>query len=302
MSRRITGGLVGDPSLVGTVQISPDSRMTTAPGINLALAPGGSVLLEKDAQLSGQSDLRFADSDSSNWVAFQAPAVITSNVTWTLPAADGTNLQTLTTNGSGTLSWQTTALSLSNENADSATNYLVFTNQTGSLLTSSRISTTNITYQPSTGTLTVAGLTVNGPTRDLRTENVRTSSYTIQLTDRNLTVNMNNTSSATLTVPADSTVNFPVGSVVYVFRSNSGAVRIEGGGGVTLRVAYNTDTAFNMEPREEVWLRKRAANEWVISPVPVSPRVPTSVTGGSVSTSGGFTIHTFTSSDTFNVS
>jgi hypothetical protein len=57
--------------------------------------------------LNAQSDLRFADSDSSNWVAFQAPAAIATNVTWTLPSADGTNGQVLSTNGSGTLSWAT---------------------------------------------------------------------------------------------------------------------------------------------------------------------------------------------------
>ena len=55
--------------------------------------------------LNAQSDLRFADSDSSNWVAFQAPATVASNVTWTLPSADGTADQALVTNGSGTLTW-----------------------------------------------------------------------------------------------------------------------------------------------------------------------------------------------------
>lgn len=59
--------------------------------------------------LPGQADLRLADSDSSNWVAFQAPATIASNVTWTLPNADGTSGQVLQTNGSGTLSWATGA-------------------------------------------------------------------------------------------------------------------------------------------------------------------------------------------------
>ena len=61
--------------------------------------------------LNAQSDLRLADSDSSNWVAFQAPATVASNVTWTLPAADGTSGQTLQTNGSGTLSWSTPSAS-----------------------------------------------------------------------------------------------------------------------------------------------------------------------------------------------
>lgn len=58
-------------------------------------------------QIGSQGDLRFADSDSSNWVAFQAPATVASNVTWTLPSADGTSNQVLSTNGSGTLSWTT---------------------------------------------------------------------------------------------------------------------------------------------------------------------------------------------------
>jgi microcystin-dependent protein len=57
--------------------------------------------------INGQGDLRFGDSDSSNWVAFQAPSTISSNVTWTLPNADGTANQTFTTNGSGVLSWAT---------------------------------------------------------------------------------------------------------------------------------------------------------------------------------------------------
>jgi len=62
-------------------------------------AYGGNVTL------NAQGDLRFADSDSSNWVAFQAPATVASNVTWTLPSADGTSGQALSTNASGTLSW-----------------------------------------------------------------------------------------------------------------------------------------------------------------------------------------------------
>lgn len=57
--------------------------------------------------LNAQNDLRFADADSSNWVAFQGASTISSNVTWTLPAADGTSGQVLSTSGSGTLSWQT---------------------------------------------------------------------------------------------------------------------------------------------------------------------------------------------------
>jgi hypothetical protein len=60
-----------------------------------------------DVTIYAQGDLRLADADSSNWVAFQAPATVASNITWTLPATDGTAGQSLQTNGSGTLSWGT---------------------------------------------------------------------------------------------------------------------------------------------------------------------------------------------------
>ena len=69
----------------------------------------GDLTITGDLTLNAQSDVRFADADSSNWVAFQAPATVTSNVTWTLPAADGTSGQVLSTNGSGALSWATAA-------------------------------------------------------------------------------------------------------------------------------------------------------------------------------------------------
>lgn len=66
---------------------------------------GTDFVLSDDLKLNTQSGLKFADADSSNWVAFKAPTTVSANVTWTLPAADGTSGQVLSTNGSGTLSW-----------------------------------------------------------------------------------------------------------------------------------------------------------------------------------------------------
>ena len=57
--------------------------------------------------IQAQGDLRLADSDSSNWVALQAASAIGSNVTFTLPSADGSDGQMLKTNGSGILSFTT---------------------------------------------------------------------------------------------------------------------------------------------------------------------------------------------------
>jgi hypothetical protein len=50
----------------------------------------------------------YEDTDNgTNYVSFKAPDTIASNVTWTLPATDGTSAQVLQTNGSGVLSFAT---------------------------------------------------------------------------------------------------------------------------------------------------------------------------------------------------
>ena len=63
-----------------------------------------------DFILENQADLRFreASGNGTNYVAFQAPASIGSNITWTLPATDGSSGQAMITNASGTLTWGST--------------------------------------------------------------------------------------------------------------------------------------------------------------------------------------------------
>jgi len=56
--------------------------------------------------LNAQSDLRFADSDSSHYVALQSPASVASSFTLTLPATDAAvSGYVLASDGAGTLSW-----------------------------------------------------------------------------------------------------------------------------------------------------------------------------------------------------
>ena len=96
-----------------TTAATPNSVKSAYDLANAALPKAGGTLTG-DVTLNAQSDLRFADSDSSNWVALQAPATVSSNVTWTLPAADGSANQVLSTNGSGALSWATASGSNAN--------------------------------------------------------------------------------------------------------------------------------------------------------------------------------------------
>ena len=57
--------------------------------------------------MSNGLPIRFQDSSGAPFVALKSPTSVSSNVTFTLPAADGSNGQMLQTNGSGALSFTT---------------------------------------------------------------------------------------------------------------------------------------------------------------------------------------------------
>jgi hypothetical protein len=85
---------------------------TTQLQFNSSGSFGGSANLTWDGsnvQVGAQGDVRFADTDSSNYIALHAPSTVAANVTFTLPATDGTSGQVMTTNGSGALSFATVA-------------------------------------------------------------------------------------------------------------------------------------------------------------------------------------------------
>jgi hypothetical protein len=104
---------------------------------------GGSANLIWDGSnvtIGAQGDLRLADSSGGEYVALQAPTTVASNVTFTLPGADGTADQVLTTNGSGVLSFATIsggaawqAVKTASFNAVAGEGY--FINTTGGVIT-----------------------------------------------------------------------------------------------------------------------------------------------------------------------
>jgi len=58
-------------------------------------------------RLPNRNEVRFGDADNSNYVSLRAGATVASNISFTLPTADGTANQVLTTDGSGALSFAT---------------------------------------------------------------------------------------------------------------------------------------------------------------------------------------------------
>ena len=82
---------------------------------------------------------------------------------------------------------------------------------------------------------------------------------TLELGDRGMVVAMDSSDPHEVTVPLNSTVAFPVGTVVNIYRAGTGAVDIVGEVGVTIRNTGEISEQFG-----EVSLRKRATNEWVL--------------------------------------
>ncbi|MBI5324820.1 MAG: hypothetical protein HZB41_06040 [Ignavibacteriae bacterium] len=98
----ISGGGSGWTVGAGVVYNTTDNIGigTSTPGQKLELFDGN-ILLSNSASAT---ELRFAEPGGIDYTAFKAQAQ-TANVTYTLPSADGTIGQVLTTDGAGLLSW-----------------------------------------------------------------------------------------------------------------------------------------------------------------------------------------------------
>jgi hypothetical protein len=86
-----------------------DLRVEGDTKANLLLVDAGAdtVSIDGTQQLANRTPLRFGDSDNSHYVALRSPATVAANITWDLPATDGTASQAITTNGSSVLGWST---------------------------------------------------------------------------------------------------------------------------------------------------------------------------------------------------
>ena len=67
------------------------------------------------------------------------------------------------------------------------------------------------------------------------TANRQTGSYTLALTDGGLVVEMNVASGNNLTVPPNSSVPFPIGTVIELYQYGAGQTTVVPGSGVTIR-------------------------------------------------------------------
>tara|TARA_Y100001973_G_C5196194_1_gene334418 strand:+ start:53 stop:1669 length:1617 start_codon:yes stop_codon:yes gene_type:complete len=108
-------------STYGTVVASYTTSGTTGGFINLHETKGVKVAANNDliyfggdnSSSNNETELRlssgdpFSSSPTGNYIGLKIPSGLSSDQTYTLPSADGTNGQVLTTNGSGVTSWTT---------------------------------------------------------------------------------------------------------------------------------------------------------------------------------------------------
>jgi hypothetical protein len=108
----------------------------------------------------------------------------------------------------------------------------------------------------STATQTALDAKVNS----LVTIDAETASYTLILTNQDQMVEMNVGSANTLTVPANSSVAFPIGTRIHVVQTGSGQTTITPAGGVTVNGTPGLKTRAQWSA---VTLVKRATDTWV---------------------------------------
>jgi hypothetical protein len=220
------------------------------------------TLAAKGTSSSGADLKLYEDTDNgTNYVGFMAPASIASNVQWTLPSADGTANQVLSTNGSGVLSWASGGnVSTSANNAFTGANtFYNATGQTFGTATSSEdgiivagraggSSSYRVTLTPGTLTAsrtatfpdastTIAGLSVAQTFTATQTFSGSSSALAMVLNDAAETTTVSATA-------ATGTINFDVTtqSVIY-YTSNASAnwtVNFRASSGTSLNTAMST--------------------------------------------------------------
>ena len=136
---------------------SPGEIGATTPDI------GNFTDLKVKSASSTVKELQLYDQDNSNYVGFKSPTTVSTNKVWVLPNTDGTNGQMLTTDGTANLSWTTASggVTLSDDTSTNATRYIIFDDSTTGSQSAFNVSSTKLTFNPSTGTLSTTVLSAS---------------------------------------------------------------------------------------------------------------------------------------------
>lgn len=114
-SSSFNGGTITNPLRVNNATASTSSttgalRLDGGIGVVGNMFIGGSITIEdENLNIKTSGELRLHNTDNTGYVGFSAPDTVSENKIYVLPQQDGTSGQFLRTNGSGVLSWASTA-------------------------------------------------------------------------------------------------------------------------------------------------------------------------------------------------
>ena len=150
--------IAGDSIVNGTSSVdfsgtNGDVRLTSGGTQSLTVISTGANVV---GDFATTGDVRFLDSDNSNYVGFQAPATVSSDLVWTLPSADaGVSGYALVSDGAGTLSFAAAGATVSADTTTNTNFLLYFASTTTGALTAVK-QDSGLIYNPSTGSLSSA--------------------------------------------------------------------------------------------------------------------------------------------------
>ena len=128
-------------------------------------------------------------------------------------------------------------------------------------VTTGKIAASVTLTTPNLGVATATSINSVNAVVDHPTTNVRTTAYTLALTDDGNIIETNSASNIILTVPTNAAVPFPIGTRITILRANTGAATVQGDTGVTV----NATPGLNLRAQwSAATLLKRATNTWVL--------------------------------------
>lgn len=163
MARRITTGKVGR-QILGSIVAEDNSLKSVVTNDDVILDPSGTGISRSTSsfQVDAGNSVRFADSDSSNYVELKSPATVASNVTYTLPGTGIAADYVLKTDANGVLSWAEAFVGINDvSTADNSTYYPALLDASSGTGTQLNVQSSRLTFVPNPGRLTTRYLTVS---------------------------------------------------------------------------------------------------------------------------------------------
>lgn len=144
--------------------------------------------------------------------------------------------------------------------SNAASTYLTQSNAASTYLTQANASSTYIPKTSASGTINLSGANVQLKSSP---NTVSATTYVLVEADSYQTIVTTSASTVTITVPPESSVNFPIGTSISVLQSGAGQAVFAPGSGVTINTVGNSGALKNRYQYSICGLYKYSSDTWV---------------------------------------